>query len=220
VIFANWLELESSQPQRLESVLATLKQSILKTFTSSLVILPKEYAVDFAEFCKLNRAPCPVLEMLAPGETNPKKICSTFADVRSDVPKYRIYKKGILIEEVSNIKDYWRDDLVSFFIGCSFSFEQALIKGDIPIRNIDEGRNVSMYKTNIQCTPYGSFSCPMVVSMRPVKKEKVKDAIEITGQFKETHGAPVHCGDPSVIGISDINKVDFGDSVTIKEGDV
>eukprot|EP01080_Neovahlkampfia_damariscottae_P003059 gene3059-5229_t len=187
---------------------------------ANLVILPKEFATDFEAFCKNNHQACPVLERLNAGEYEARKICSKKNDVRTDIGKYRIYKKGELIEEVNDIQKYWRDDLVSFYIGCSFSFENKLMKGGISIRNIEEKRNVSMYKTNIECKKFGPFSCPLIVSMRPVPKERVQDAIDITAKFTETHGAPVHTGDPKDIGILDVSKVDFGDSVTIKENEV
>jgi len=120
---------------------------------------------------------------------------------------------------VSDIKDLWRDDLVSFFLGCSFGFERALQKNDIEVRNITECKNVSMYITNIQCTAVGPFNCPMVVSMRPIPQDKLADTIAITGNYSLAHGEPIHVGDPVVIGIQDLSKVDFGDAVTIRPGE-
>ena len=193
---------------------------------ANLVILPQKYAEEFEKFCKLNHAPCPVLEKLEPGQVKPQKLVlpENDCDIRTDIPKYRVYQNGQLKEEVTDISPYWRDDLVIFLVGCSFSFERALQQHGIEIRNITEKKNVSMYNTNINCKVDPSFkylkSIPMVVSMRPVKSDQVGMATEITEQFAETHGGPVHCGDPSVIGIENIHKVDYGDAVTIHEGEI
>ena len=194
---------------------------------ANLVILPSEYATEFEEFCKLNHQPCPVLETLKPGCTKPEKLVlnENECDIRKDIPKYRVFKKGKLIEETRDVTKYWRDDLVTFLIGCSFSFEKALQAHGIEIRNITEKRNVSMYKTNILCKTQPNFkylnqSIPMVVSMRPVKPDQVELAKAITEQFTTTHGGPIHCGDPKEIGIEDLSKVDFGDSVTVHQGEI
>jgi uncharacterized protein YcsI (UPF0317 family) len=141
-------------------------------------------------------------------------------NVATDIPKYRIYEHGVLTGEYNNVEKFWRDDFVSFLIGCSFSFESALLDANVPVRHIEEGRNVPMYKTNIPCVPAGVFHGNMVVSMRPMPYDQVVKAVLVTGEMPRVHGAPIHIGDPSVIGISDVNKPDFGDSVTIKDGEV
>jgi uncharacterized protein YcsI (UPF0317 family) len=186
---------------------------------ANLVILPLKYAMDFFIFAQRNPKPCPILDVCEPGKYNPVMTAPS-ADIRTDIPKYRVYKNGILVEEPTDIKHLWRDDLVSFLIGCSFSFEKALIDNGIGIRHIEEKRNVPMYITNKQCIPAGIFNGPTVVSMRPMREDLVQKAIEVTAKVPRVHGAPIHFGDPAKIGIKDISKPDFGDSVTIKEGEV
>jgi len=186
---------------------------------ANLAVLPKADAFDFLLFCQRNPKPCPLLEVLETGTTEPRQTAPG-ADLRYDIPKYRVYQHGEMVAEVEEISEYWRDDLVSFLLGCSFTFEGALIRAGIPLRHIECGANVAMYITNIQTTPAGMFSGPMVVSMRPVAREKVVRAIQITSRFPAVHGAPVHIGDPQAIGIPDISKSDLGDPVEIKEGEV
>jgi uncharacterized protein YcsI (UPF0317 family) len=142
------------------------------------------------------------------------------ADIRTDVPRYRVYRRGILVEEVNDIKAYWRDDLVSFLLGCSFTFEHPLMDAEIRIRHIDLGINVPMFTTNRPCKPAGIFGGPMVVSMRPIPQEQIVRAVQITSRFPAVHGAPVHIGDPAVLGIVDLQRPDFGDPVPVHSGDV
>ncbi len=186
---------------------------------ANLVILPKKYALDFFLFCQRNPKPTPLLDVTDVGSYK-TVLFAKDGDVRTDIPRYRIYRYGVLDKEVNDIKEYWKDDMVAFLIGCSFSFENALTEAGISIRHIDEEVNVPMYITNIECIPGGIFSGPMVVSMRPIPKEQVDLAVKITGMLPQVHGAPVHIGDPAEIGIKDISKPDFGDAVTIKEGEV
>ncbi len=184
----------------------------------NLAAIPQEYAEDFLRFTKLNAKPCPVLEVVPAGERLTRQIASG-ADVARDIPKYRVYEYGRLAGEYEDASALWRDDLVTFLIGCSFSFEDALIKAGLPVRHIEEGRNVPMYNTNIALESAGVFGGNMVVSMRPMTKEQAVRAAEITARFPRVHGAPVHIGDPSEIGIMDINRPDFGDAVTIHPGE-
>lgn len=186
---------------------------------ANMLILPRRYAFDFFLFCQRNPKPCPILDVCEPGSYSPI-LTAKDADIRTDIPKYRIYKDGVLKEEVTDIKEIWNEDMVTFLLGCSFTFESALIKEGIEIRHIDEEKNVPMYITNIECIPAGIFSGPMVVSMRPIKKSFVEKACEITGRYPKVHGSPVHIGNPEDIGIKDINSPDFGDVVTIKEDEV
>ena len=183
---------------------------------ANLAILPKELAFDFLLFCQRNPKPCPLLEVIEPGQVEPV-ITSAGADIRTDATGYRIYEKGIFSAEVDTIEDYWRDDLVSFLLGCSFSFEAAMVDAGIPLRHQQTGNNVAMYITNIPTTPAGIFSGPMVVSMRPIKRSQVVRAVQVTSRFPATHGAPIHIGTPHDIGIMDISKPDFGDAVEIKD---
>lgn len=186
---------------------------------ANLVILPVKYAMDFLIFCQRNPKPCPILDICEPGKFVPSLIAPS-ADIRTDIPKYRIYRDGVLTKEVNNILNLWSDDLVSFLLGCSFTFEKALSDEKIGIRHIEENRNVPMYITNIECNPAGIFNGPTVVSMRPIAKDLVEKTVAITSRFPKVHGAPIHIGNPEKIGIKDISKPDFGDSVTIKENEV
>ena len=181
---------------------------------ANLAILPQELAFDFLLFCQRNPKPCPLIEVIEAGETNPK-ITAPDADIRTDVPSYRIYENGNFVDEIDSLKDVWRDDLVSFLLGCSFSFENSLLEAGIPLRHQDMGCNVPMFITNIPTTPAGIFSGPMVVSMRPVQRDKIVRAVQVTSRFPATHGAPIHIGDPSSIGIEDLSQPDFGDPVRI-----
>lgn len=186
---------------------------------ANMAILKKELAFDFLLFCQRNPKPCPVLDVTEVGSPVPKLIAPN-ADLRTDLPGYRIYRNGELTEEVTDITPYWEDDMVAFLIGCSFTFEQAMLQNGLPVRHIEENCNVAMYKTNIPCVKAGNFEGPMVVSMRPLPIHDVVRAVQITSRFPAVHGAPVHIGDPSAIGIADITRPDFGDAVTIKDGEV
>ncbi|MEK3953414.1 Uncharacterized protein YcsI, UPF0317 family [Psychrobacillus psychrotolerans] len=186
---------------------------------ANLAILKKEYAYDFLLFCQRNPKSCPLVDVTDIGSFVPRSIAQN-ADIRKDIPKYRIYKDGIYVEEVLDITDYWEDDMVAFLIGCSFTFETPLLDAGIPIRHIEENCNVPMYKTNIACVKAGVFEGPTVVSMRPMSSADAIRATQITSRFPGVHGAPIHIGDPRTIGITDLSKPDFGDSVTIKDGEV
>ncbi|MCY9462530.1 putative hydro-lyase [Bacillus velezensis] len=186
---------------------------------ANLVVLQKDLAFDFLLFCQRNQKPCPVLDVTDAGSPVPA-IAAPGVDIRTDLPKYRIYRHGVLTEEVTDITPYWKDDDVGFLIGCSFSFEQALINQQIPIRHIDEGVNVPMYKTDIDCVPAGPFSGKMVVSMRTIPERLAVRAAQVTSRFPAVHGAPVRIGNPQSIGISDLHQPDFGDAVTVREGEV
>ena len=185
---------------------------------ANLAILPRDLAFDFLLFCQRNPKPCPLLEVVEAGQTEPV-LTTPGGDIRTEVPGYRIYENGELVAEVESLVPYWRDDLVSFLLGCSFSFESAMTDAGIPLRHQEMGRNVSMYITNIATAPAGQFSGPMVVSMRPVKRGQIVRAVQVTSRFPATHGAPVHIGDPSGIGIRDISQPDFGDPVDILPGE-
>jgi uncharacterized protein YcsI (UPF0317 family) len=186
---------------------------------ANLVILPKDLAYDFLLFTQRNPRPCPILEISDVGSRELHEIAAD-CDIARDFPKYCVYEKGVLTGEYTDISDLWRDDFVSFLIGCSFSFEADLLEAGVPVRHIEEGRNVPMYITNIACKPAGVFSGNMVVSMRPMKPELVPLAVQITGAMPRVHGAPIHIGDPAYIGIKDLDKPDFGDPVTVNPGEV
>ena len=186
---------------------------------ANLAIVPKELAYDFLLFCQRNPKPCPILDVTDAGSPEPR-LLGPGADLRYDIPKYRVWKNGELVDEPTDVARYWRDDLVAFLIGCSFTFETALLKAMVPVRHIEEECNVPMYLTNIDCRPAGFFRGVTVVSMRPMPPELAIRAVQVTSRFPGVHGAPLHIGDPAVIGIRDVNKPDFGDAVTIKPGEV
>ena len=186
---------------------------------ANLAILPKELAFDFLLFCQRNPKPCPLLEVVEAGSTEPKDMAPG-GDLRFDVPKYRVFQHGKLVAEPQDIAEFWRDDLVSFLLGCSFSFESALTRAGISLRHLETGSNASMYVTNIETTPAGAFSGPLVVSMRPIPEDKVVRTVQVTSRFPAVHGAPIHIGDPEAIGIGDIAEPDLGDPVEIKDREV
>ena len=181
---------------------------------ANLAILPQDLAFEFLLFCQRNPKPCPLLEVIEAGNVEPA-LTAAGADIRTDIPGYRIYENGVMVGEVESLVPHWRDDLVSFLMGCSFSFETAMTEAGIPLRHQELGRNVAMYITNVPTTPAGRFSGPMVVSMRPIKRDQIVRAVQVTSRFPATHGAPVHIGYPAAIGIKDISRPDFGDAVDI-----
>ena len=186
---------------------------------ANLIILPKEQAYDFLLFAQRNPKPCPLLEVTETGARE-ATICATDCDIATDFPKYRIYEHGELVAEVTDVADYWRDDLVSFVIGCSFSFESELVEAGIEMRHNTMGRNVSMYLTGVDCVPAGSMGGKMVMSMRPIPYGQVVKAVQISGAIPKVHGAPMHIGDPAAIGVRDLAHPEFGDPVDIREGEV
>ena len=186
---------------------------------ANLAIVPRELAYDFLLFCQRNPKPCPILEVFDPGDPEPREFAPG-ADIRTDIPYYRVYRHGVLTDEVDDITPFWRDDLVSFLLGCSFTFEHPLMEAGIGIRHIELGLNVPMFTTNRPCKSAGTFHGPMVVSMRPIPQNQVVRTVQITSRFPAVHGAPVHVGDPLELGIRDIAQPDFGDAVPVKTGEV
>ncbi|MGJ7493484.1 putative hydro-lyase [Variovorax sp. RT4R15] len=180
----------------------------------NVVILPEAFANDFLRYCQRNPKPCPLLAVSEPGQPLLPTLGRDI-DIRTDVPRYRVWREGTLVEQPTDITGLWRDDLVTFVIGCSFSFEQALLEAGLPLRHVAEGRNVAMYRSNIATEAAGPFSGPMVVSMRPLRAPDAIRAIQITSRFPAVHGAPVHIGDPALIGIADLSKPDYGDAVAV-----
>jgi uncharacterized protein YcsI (UPF0317 family) len=181
---------------------------------ANLVVLPQILAADFLRFAHANPKPCPVLAVSEPGDPHLPALGED-VDIRTDLPRYRVWRRGELVEEPDEVSRVWREDLVSFALGCSFSFEQALIEDGIELRHMTCGSNVPMYRTNMQCRPAGAFRGPLVVSMRPLKPSDAIRAIQITSRFPSVHGAPVHIGLPDAIGIADLAKPDYGDAVPV-----
>ena len=185
---------------------------------ANLVVLPKDWAFDFLLFCHRNPKPCPLLDLTEPGDPEPRAVAPG-ADLRTDLPAYRVWKEGELVEEPTDVMKHWREDLVAFVIGCSFTFENALLEAGVPVRHIEQGVNVPMFRTSIDCKPAGRFAGPMVVSMRPLTAEHAIRATKICAKYPLAHGAPVHFGDPAAIGIADVEKPDFGDPVEVRSGE-
>jgi uncharacterized protein YcsI (UPF0317 family) len=186
---------------------------------ANLVVLPRDLAFDFLLFTQRNPKPCPLLELVEAGSAEPRRTAPG-ADLRTDLPKYRVYRDGVLADEPTEIGGLWRDDLVSFLIGCSFTFESALLDAGVPVRHIEQGVNVPMFITSIPTERAGVFHGPTVVSMRPLPRDKVVRAIQVTSRFPAVHGAPVHVGDPGAIGIRDLMRPDLGDPVEVRPGEV
>ncbi|UUZ65826.1 putative hydro-lyase [Polaromonas sp. P1-6] len=180
----------------------------------NVVILPADEANDFLRYCQRNPKPCPLLAVSEPGQAGLPTL-GTDIDICTDLPRYRVWRHGEVVDEPTDISALWRKDLVTFVIGCSFSFEEALMQAGLPLRHIEQQRNVAMYRSNIATEPAGAFHGPMVVSMRPFKAADAIRAIQITSRFPDVHGAPVHMGDPAQIGIADLAKPDYGDAVDV-----
>lgn len=185
----------------------------------NLVVLPAALADEFLEFCRLNPKPCPVIGRSEPGDPAIPALGADL-DIRTDLPRYRVWKAGTLADETDDIRAWWRDDLVAIVLGCSFSFEEALLEAGLPLRHIGLGRNVAMYRTTVACASAGRFAGPLVVSMRPFRPADAIRAIEITARFPAVHGAPVHLGLPHLIGIDDLAKPDYGDAIEIRSDEL
>lgn len=186
---------------------------------ANLVVVPRDLAFDFLLFSRRNPQPCPLLDVTEPG--CPEPVCvAPSADVRTDVPRYCVYRYGELIDEPADLLAWWRGDLVAFLLGCSFTFESALLTAGLPVRHIEQGCNVPMYRTNVACRPAGAFAGPMVVSMRPLTPVQAETAARICRRFPLAHGAPVHVGNPEALGIADLCRPDFGDAVEVRRGEV
>jgi uncharacterized protein YcsI (UPF0317 family) len=185
----------------------------------NLAILPRDWAEEFLRFCQQNPKPCPLLGVSEAGNPNIPALGEDL-DIRTDIPRYRVWRNGELADEPRDVRSVWRDDLVSFVIGCSFSFEEALLQNNVPIRHIEHGTNVPMYRTNIETARAGRFHGPLVVSMRPLKPADAIRAVQVTTRLPSVHGAPVHIGFPEQIGIRAIAKPDYGDAVPVHEGEL
>ena len=185
---------------------------------ANLMIVPQAQAFDFLLFCQRNPKPCPLIEVMEPGQLEPT--CAPGANLATDLPGYRVYRDGEFTEERNDISAIWQQDFVTFLIGCSFSFESAVIKAGVPLRHVEQACNVAMYRTNLPCVPSGPFKGNMVVGMRPIKSRDVAKVVEISSRFALAHGAPLHIGNPLDIGIKDLSRPDYGDPVDIMPDEV
>ena len=180
----------------------------------NLAILPADIAGDFLRFCQRNPKPCPVIGVSDVGDWRIPEL-GIDLDIRTDIPRYRVWQDGIMVDEPVSVESWWRDDLVAFVIGCSFTFEEALMADGIPLRHVACGANVAMYRTQIETAPAGPFHGPLVVSMRPLQPKDAIRAVQITSRYPAVHGAPVHLGHPGMIGIRDLDMPDYGVSVGV-----
>jgi uncharacterized protein YcsI (UPF0317 family) len=180
----------------------------------NLVILPQAWAADFLLFCQRNPKPCPLLAVGEPGDPRMPTLGDDI-DLRSDLPRYRVWRDGVLADEPQDVRTLWRDDFVSFVLGCSFSFEQALMDEGITLRHVQQQRNVAMYRTNLPTISAGPFAGPLVVTMRPLSAADAIRAVQITSRYPAVHGAPVHLGNPALIGIADLSQPDYGDAAEV-----
>ena len=201
---------------KLTSVTAGLGEGYVQ---ANLAVLPREQAYDFLLFCQRNPRPCPLIEVTDVGSPVPTGVAPD-ADLRTDIPRYRIYKDGKLADEVTDVTPYWRDDLVAFLLGCSFTFEWALLEAGIDLWHVKHGKNVAMWPTSIACRPAGAFHGPMVVSMRPIPAAQLAKAVTASARFPNAHGAPIHIGDPKAIGIEDVSRPRWGDAQHFEAGAV
>jgi uncharacterized protein YcsI (UPF0317 family) len=205
-----------------------IRQGVWHSHTSGLasdhvqgnvVILPEAQAGDFLRYCQRNPKPCPLLAVSEPGQAQLPSLGADI-DICTDLPRYRVWRDGAVVDEPTDISALWRDDLVTFVLGCSFSFEQALLEAGLPLRHIEQGKNVAMYRSNIQTERAGIFHGPMVVSMRPMTAAAAIRAVQVTSRFPNVHGAPVHLGDPAAIGITDLAAPDYGDAVAVMDDEI
>ena len=186
---------------------------------ANLAIVPADVAPAFERFCRSNPVPCPLLAVSKPGDHRFPELGADL-DLRTDFPRYRVYRHGLMVEEPGDLMSLWRDDLVAFAIGCSFSFEEALLAAGLPVRHIERGCNVPMYVTDRECVAVPPFAGRMVVSMRPMTPAQAERAAAVTGRYAAVHGAPVHIGDPAALGIRDLSLPEFGDAVPLAPGEV
>lgn len=217
--FADWKPADVRRLIREEKITGQTSGMCDGYAQANLVVLPRELAYDFLLFAQRNPRSCPLLEVSDAGSRQLHDIAD-HADIAKDIPKYRIYENGKMTGEYTDVSGFWRDDFVSFLIGCSFSFEGELLSADVPVRQIEEHCNVPMYNTNIPCSSAGVFHGNMVVSMRPIPHELIPKAVLVTGAMPKVHGAPVQIGDPEAIGIKDLAHPDYGDMVTVRPGEV
>ncbi len=185
----------------------------------NLAILPERYALDFLRFCQRNPKPCPVVGVSETGDPTLPTLGREI-DIRTDVPKYRVFRDGVLSGEVTDITDLWADDLVTVALGCSFTFENALMRAGIPVRHIEQGRNVPMFRSNIALQSAGPFGGEMVITMRPIPEDRVGDAHMISARYPQAHGVPIATGDPKALGIASLDRPDYGDPVDVRAGEV
>ena len=218
----------SDDRRNAQQVRKQIRQGVWHSHTSGLasdhvqgnvVILPEAQATDFLRYCQRNPKPCPLLAVSEPGQAQLPGLGADI-DICTDLPRYRVWRDGAVVDVPTDISALWRDDLVTFVLGCSFSFEQALLEAGLPLRHIEQGKNVAMYRSNIQTAPAGIFHGPMVVSMRPLKAAAAIRAVQVTSRFPNVHGAPVHLGDPTLIGISSLNAPDYGDAVEVMDNEI
>jgi uncharacterized protein YcsI (UPF0317 family) len=186
---------------------------------ANLVVLPGALSTDFKTYCRMNPRALPLLEVTEPGSPVPIRLAPS-ADLRTDLPRYRVYRDGAMSEEATDIVTLWHADFAAFLIGCSFTFDGILQANGIAVRHQETGCNVPMYVTDKMTEPSGAFSGPLVVSMRPIRREDVDRTIELTRSMPWSHGGPIQIGSSRRLGIDDLGRPDFGDPVTVEDGEI
>lgn len=215
--YANWSPAAARQAFR-DGLVAHTSPFCHGYAQANLMIVPQSLAFDVLLFATRNPKPCPLLGVIEAGQTTSPLMAG--GDIRRDVPRYTVYENGVKVDEPTDITSLWRPDFVTFMIGCSFTFEAALMQEGIRLAHIDQHVNVPMYRTTIRCQDAGQVQGPLVVSMRPIPARQVADAVRVTARYPAVHGAPVHVGDPAAIGIRDLGQPDFGDAVRIAPGEI
>lgn len=185
---------------------------------ADLVSVPRRYAIALRRFAVRNPRACPLLDIVGPGRFT--TALAEGADLRRDLPAYEVWRGGSLTEIRTDVTELWSDDLVTMLIGSSASFEAALEAEGIPLRHLEQGRNVPMFRTKWQCLPEWRFRTPLVMTMRPMPPHLVARAAMITSAMPYAHGAPVHAGSPRMVGVRNLGRPDFGDPVDLEPGDV
>ncbi len=185
---------------------------------TNLAIMPERDALDFMRFCQRNPKPCPLVGVTDTGDPRMRTLGDI--DIRTDVPAYNVYRDGELADTVYDLNELWRGDFVAFALGCSFTFEHALMAAGIRLHHIERDETVAMYRTRLETVPAGPFRGGTVVSMRPIAREHVGLATEISRRYPLAHGAPVHIGDPAEIGIASLASPDWGDPPVVGEDEV
>jgi uncharacterized protein YcsI (UPF0317 family) len=186
---------------------------------ANLVVLPQELAGEFLAACDANPRPMPLLDVTLPGDPHPRRVAPE-ADLRTDLPRYRVFRSGQLVAEVTDICDLWGKDSVAFLLGCSFTAEGRLAEAGVRLRHLELGQSVPMWRTTLQVQPVGRFRGPVVVSMRPIRTDQLELVRRVTAELPLAHGAPLHVGDPEAIGISDLAHPDWGDPILPLEDEV
>lgn len=194
------------------------KRLALGRHQANVTILPERYAFDFMRFCFRNPKALPLLDVCEPGDPVPRHAAPD-ADLRTDVGEYLVLRDGQIMDRVRTLEPIWRSDHVAFLTGCNLSIDRVMLDSGIPFPHlVDEQAFPAQFRSSISCSTAGRFHGPLVVSLRPVPDALVIPLVELTSRYRQSHGAPIHVGDPAVIGIHDLERVDWGRPNAIPPG--